>query len=130
MRSQEAIRQFDKKIPGGSMRHVLWVEKNGPELLATELEKRLPEGTPVDRGRLKAAYEFEVRGQLLTVGNDEFFAVAAKRNGPPYDLSEIIVQEAEAILNSTTFLPDMAREAYLMARLRSSLPPGKALGLV
>ena len=127
MKSEEAIREFDKKIPGGSKRHVLWVEKNGPEMLATELEKRLPEGTPVDRCRLKAVYEFEVSGQLLTVGNDEFFAVAAKRNGPPYALSEIIVQEAEAILNSTTFLHDVAHGAFLMARLRSSLPPGKAL---
>ena len=120
MKTEEVIREFDKKIPGGSMRHVLWVEKNGPEMLSTELEKRLPEGTPVDRDRLKAVYEFEVSSQLLTVGNDEFFAVAVKRNMPPYDLSEIIVQEAEVILNSTTFLRDVAHEAFLMARLRSS----------
>ena len=113
----DAIQRFQKKTTVALDRYVSLVEAIGLERLAKELAERLPERTSVDRGQLKAAYRFESTDNQLTVGNDQFYAVAVKRHGPPYDLEEIIVQEAESILNSPDFLRDVGHAAFLRARV-------------
>ena len=113
----DAIQRFQKNTTVALDRHVSLVEAIGLERLAKELAERLPERTPVDRGQLKAAYRFEITDNQLTVGNDQFYAVAIQRQGAQYDLHEIILEEAEKIVNDQGFLRAVGHAAYLRARV-------------
>ena len=69
--------------------------------LERRLQERLPDVTPMDSGALARSYTFEVKDQKLIVENSQFYWQSIKRHG--HDIDNIILEEADAIVNSADF---------------------------
>ena len=83
--------------------------------MARRLADSLPQLTPEDTGALARGYKFRIEDGQLIVSNNEFYALAVKRHG--HDLVDIIVTEAERIINDRGFRYVVHQRALARARL-------------
>ena len=108
----DQLEAFAKKAETRAERYADVLQDEGLKELGRQLSTVLPKNVPVDEGLLRDGFTFRLENDQLVVGNDAFYSAMLARFGERHDVGEIILREAEKIIESADFRKKVQAQAF------------------